>query len=71
MPLRKPLCMITVFFVLSMCTASFILGWEINEGIIALLSWLTPVIVAGYYGSSAYEHCNGPHKQEGGTENCG
>ena len=62
MPLRKPLCIIAVFYVLGLSTASFVLEWPVHEGVVTMLAWVVPVIVGGYYGSSAYEHCNGPRE---------
>ena len=63
MPLRKPLAIITVFYVFGMCLAAFVLGWAIPDGVATILSFIAPTIMVGYYGSSAYEHCNGPKKK--------
>jgi len=76
-PLRKPLCIIVVLFALGLCVASFIMEREILEGPTAILTWLIPVAVAGYYGTSTFEHCKDlekykiawKKKQKGGDDN--
>jgi len=68
MQFRKLLCVIVVFFGLGLYLVSFVTGNDIPQGAVTILSFVIPCIIAGYYASSAYEHCYEPKKPEPKSE---
>ena len=57
MPLRKPLAIVVTLFTLGLCAYATWADVYIQQGVVALLTFVAPVVLGGYYASSTYEHC--------------
>ena len=63
LPLRKPLVVLATIVFLAMFGRAHITGQDIPPNAAGVASTFVGVVMAGYFGSSAYESCH--ERQEG------